>query len=131
MYLDQRKKVKVNRQEERILNSLTEEERDKLGEMIREMKFLVDFDEESEKLLLSNKRQGNFIIDMRNLRRPKISRPHESIQDMRNIKEFRTEERLSISLSENIMVLSNAETKKSSERENSKNNREKVISFLL
>ena len=130
MYIDQQKEVKVNRQEERILNSLTEEERDELGETIREMKFLLDSDEETERLLLSGKRQGTFIIDMRNFRREEKTRFHEPNQEIRTIKNCGSRERLSSSLSEDMTILCPAETKKSSGNEASRSNRDKVISWI-
>lgn len=114
MYIDHQKKVKVNRREEKILNSLTEEERYELGEMIREMKFLLDSDEETERLLLSGKRQGTFIIDMKNLCREKIARSHESDQEIKSIKNCGSKERSS--LSEDMMILCAAETNKSPQK---------------
>ncbi|XP_033222598.1 uncharacterized protein LOC117176462 [Belonocnema kinseyi] len=115
IYIDQQKKVKVNRQEEKILNSLTEGERDELGEMIREMKFLLDSDEETEKLLLSGKRLGTFIIDMKNLHGEKIARSHESNKKIMSIKSCGSKERSS--LSDNMMILCTEESNKNAGNE--------------
>lgn len=86
MYLERQKDIRVNRQEERILNSLTERERDELGETICQMKFFLNSDKETERLLLSGKRSGTFIIDMKNLHRPKITHSHLTNQEIRKWK---------------------------------------------
>ncbi|XP_043461162.1 myosin-10-like [Leptopilina heterotoma] len=86
MYLERQKDIRVNRQEERILNSLTERERDELGEILCQMRFFLNSDKETERLLLSGKRSGTFIIDMKNLHRPKITHSHLTNQEIRKLK---------------------------------------------
>ncbi|XP_051172227.1 uncharacterized protein LOC127288664 isoform X2 [Leptopilina boulardi] len=115
MYLEQRKEIRVNRQEEKILNSLTEKERDELGETICEMRFFLDSDKETEKLLLSGKRSGTFIIDMKNLHRPKITHSHVTSQGSKNCE---SREKFS-----NLSIVSPPKT--CSECEIAKNDREK------
>lgn len=128
MNFEKRKEIRVNRQEERILNSLTEKERDELGETICEMRFFLDSDKETEKLLLSGKHSGTFIIDMKNLHKPKITHSNLSNHEIETIKKWESKERFSTSLSERMTVCV-SQPKSSSESEISRNDREKVISL--